>query len=163
MGRAAGGDVSERRSRAALPALVVGYAVIAFGAMGLLRAVPAATAGVVAAWVLGADLLHDLVVAPLVCVTGFAFARLVPRPWSAPVRIGSIATAVVLVVAYPVLRGFGRHTAPGNGSVLPLDYTTAVLTVLGVVWGLMLVWAATCTLCARANAAPDVRSRVGTE
>jgi hypothetical protein len=95
----------------------------------------------VAGWVVAADLLHDLVLAPLVCVLGLAIARFVAPPLRWPIRAGAIATAIVLLVAYPALRGFGRRTAPGNASVQPLDYTTAVLTVLAVVWGAALVWA----------------------
>ncbi len=65
----------------------------------------------------------------------------VPRIAQAPVRAGLIASAVVVAVAFPAWGGFGRKA--NNPSVLPLDYTTATLTVIGVVWVLVAVWLAT--------------------
>ena len=62
-----------------------------------------------------------------------------PTPWRWPIRAAAIGSAIVLAVSYPALRGFGRETAPGNATVLPLDYTTAVLTVLSVIWVAALV------------------------
>src|SRR5262245_29551118 len=128
------------RTRGRWIAFVAGYATMAFGVIGLVRMVPLRAAGQISLWVVGADLLHDLVLAPLVCVFGVALAHVVSPAWRWPVRAGAIATALVLLTAYPALRGFGRHTAPGNGSVLPLDYTTAVLTVLAVIWGVVIGW-----------------------
>jgi hypothetical protein len=121
--------------------MLAGYGVMAVGLVGLVRSVPERAAVRVAAWVLAADLLHDFVLAPLVCVAGLVVARFVAAPFRWPVRAASIGTGIVLLVAYPALRGFGRQTAPGNDSVQPLDYTTAVLTVLVVVWALALAWA----------------------
>jgi hypothetical protein len=135
--------MSAARGRPAAVGLLTGYAIMVFGVVGLVRAVPLRSVGQVAAWVVGADLLHDFLVAPVVCVAGFALARALPSPLRWPVRAGALGTAFVMVVAYPALRGFGRATAPGNDSVLPLDYTTAVLTVLAVVWGVALVWGLT--------------------
>jgi hypothetical protein len=127
--------------RAQWAAFAVGYGVIVFGAVGLLRAVPLRAAGQVASWVVAADVLHDFVLAPLVCVIGFVVARFVPPIFRWPVRAGAIGTAFVFLLAYPALRGFGRETAPGNTSVQPLDYPTAVLTAVGIVWGVALIWA----------------------
>jgi len=56
--------------------------------------------------------------------------------------MGAVGTAFVLLVGYPALRGFGRATAPGNASVLPLDYPTAIVTAVAVVWGLAALWGA---------------------
>ena len=123
-----------RPTRTALAGLVVGYAVIAFGAIGLLQHLAFDKVTQVALWVAGADLLHDFVIAPLVCIVGLAIAHWAPPPWRWPLRVAAIGTAIVLAVSYPALRGFGDQTAPGNATVLPLDYTTAVLTVLAVIW-----------------------------
>jgi hypothetical protein len=132
--------MSESRGRAATIGLVVGYAVMGVGVVGILRALPLRTTSQVAIWVVGADLLHDVLIAPFVCLVGFGLARVVAAPWRWPVRGGVMGTAVVLVVAYPALRGFGRTTAPGNDSVLPLDYASATLTVVTVVWVLAAAW-----------------------
>jgi hypothetical protein len=123
-------------------AFLAGYGIMVFGAIGLLRVVPLRTAGRIALWVVAADVVHDFVLAPLVCVAGLAIARAVPTVWRWPVRMGAVGTAFVLLVGYPALRGFGRATAPGNPSVLPLDYPTAIVTAVAVVWGLAALWGA---------------------
>ena len=127
-----------RPTGAALAGLVLGYGVIAFGAIGLLQHLAFDKVVRVAIWVAGADLVHDFVLAPLVCIVGVAIAHWAPPPWRWPLRAAAIGTAIVLAVSYPALRGFGHQTAPGNATVLPLDYTTAVLTVLAVIWAVAL-------------------------
>jgi hypothetical protein len=146
--------VSGARGRAAAVGLVAGYAVMGFGAVGLLRAFSLRTASQVAIWVIGADLLHDFLVAPVVCLVGIGLGRVVPSPWRWPVRAGVIGTAVVLVVAYPALRGFGRTTASGNDSVLPLDYASATLTLVAVIWVLAVGWGIANLIVDRRGASP---------
>jgi len=136
-----GHSVGDSVTRTRVIAFAVGYGIMIFGALGLLRAVSLRRAGQVAAWVAAADVLHDFVLAPLVCVLGLVIARRVAPTWRWPVRAGAIGTALVLALAYPAMRGFGRESAPGNPSVLPLDYRTAVLTALGIVWAVAALWA----------------------
>lgn len=122
-------------------ALVAGWAVIAFGALQLIgqkHGLSGATQ--VATWVVAGHAVHDLLVAPLVVLIGIGIASLLAEPWRTPIRSGLIASALVVALGYPALRGYGRK--PNNPSVLPLDYTTGVLTVLGVVWGLVAIWIA---------------------
>jgi hypothetical protein len=122
-------------------AVVVGWATIGFAAAGLVQAkIGPVGALEVAAWVLAGNVAHDVLIAPLVCVIGIGLAQAVPEPGRTPVRSGLVASALVVAVAYPALRGFGRRA--DNPSILPLDYGTAVLTVLGVIWGLVAVWIA---------------------
>ena len=78
-------------------------------------------------------------IAPLVCIVGLAIAHWAPTALAVAAPRRAIGTAIVLAVSYPALRGFGHQTAPGNATVLPLDYTTAVLTVLSVIWMAALV------------------------
>jgi hypothetical protein len=139
----------------------VGLAAMVYGAAGFLDRAPFSVGTTVVAWVVGADLLHDLVIAPLVCVIGFVLAGRLPQLLRWPVRAAALTSAVVLVVAYPALRGFGRDTAPGNRSVQPLDYPTAVATVLAVVWGLALLWVLVAWLGQRSRPEPDPRAGSG--
>lgn len=97
-----------------------------------------------AKWIVGADLVHDLVVAPVVLVVGAVVAHLVPARWRAPIQAGLFATAVVLVLAWLPLHG--TAAAGGNPTVQPLDYATATLTVLGLVWGGVAAWLAVVAL-----------------
>ncbi len=141
MGDAAGRALNGERGRPFVIGLALGVPVMVFGVVGLLRSTTIESARNVLAWMVAADLLHDLVLAPVVCFTGLALARITPPRFRPPVRAAVIGTALALAIAYPALRGYGRRTAPGNETVLPLDYPTAVLTVIGVVWAVAALWA----------------------
>lgn len=88
----------------------------------------------------GGDILHDAVVAPLAALVGVLVLRRVPAIARAPVRAALFGTAIAIAVAWPALRGYGRARVPHNSSVQPLDYTTAVATVLAVVWAASAIW-----------------------
>jgi hypothetical protein len=119
-------------------ACVIGWSVIVFGVAGLLDRLGARGTIDVGVWVVGGNLVHDAIIAPLGLLLALAVALVVHRPWRAPLAAGVVTSAIVVAVAYPALRGFGRK--PRNPSVLPLDYDRAVLTVLAVVWGLVALW-----------------------
>ncbi|MEX2257015.1 MAG: hypothetical protein WEC34_16385 [Acidimicrobiia bacterium] len=121
-------------------ALAIGGAVTAFGVGGLISTTSVANAIDVGTWVVGADLVHDLILAPMVMIISLALTRTLPLPWRAPVRSALVASVILMIVAYPAVRGFGHDTAPGNSSVQPLDYTTGLATALAVVWGIAGVW-----------------------
>jgi hypothetical protein len=133
---------------------LIGWAVIGFGTSGLLDRLGLGGTFDVGLWVVGGNVLHDVVVAPVVLAVGTALAVVVGRPWRAPIVAGLVASAFVVAVSYPALRGFGRK--PHNPSTLPLDYGTAVVTVLAVVWGVVVVWCG--LLAARRLIAPPRRS-----
>jgi hypothetical protein len=131
--------MTDTKSPGALISLIVGVAVLAFGIAGLLGSTSIQNARAIITWVIGADVLHDFIVAPAVCVVGLGLARIVPNRGRTAIRSAAVASAAVLVVSYPLLRAFGRHHVPDNRSVLPLNYPTAVATVLGVVWGIAII------------------------
>jgi hypothetical protein len=119
---------------------VVGGGICLYGLHGLVGALNGITSRQFLQWFVGADLAHDLVVAPAACLVGAVIARLAPESARAQLRAAVFATAIVLAVAWAPLHGYGRATAPGNSSVQPLNYATAVLTVLIVVWLLAGSW-----------------------
>jgi hypothetical protein len=130
----------DREPRGFWIGLAIGLPIVVFGIAGLVSTTPFAAVVDVATWVVGLNLAHDIVLAPLVCVVGVVLARSVPLPWRAAIRAALVATAIATLLAYPALRGFGRDTVPDNPTVQPLDSTTALLTVIGVIWALALVW-----------------------
>lgn len=81
-------------------------------------------------WLIGAVLLHDVLIGPLACLVGSVVARLLPHPTRAVVQTGLATSGVLLLLAYPVLK------APENPNptVLPRDYpmglAAALLTVV---------------------------------
>ena len=120
-------------------ALVIGGGIMAFGIQGVLDNL-SASATDVAKWVIGADLLHDFVVAPLAVGIGWAVGRVVSMRWRAPIQAGLMATAITVAIGWPGLRGYGRHLVPDNPSVQPLNYATAVGTVIGIIWAVVAIW-----------------------
>ena len=116
----------------------LGAAIVIFGLYGLFTHLAAHQRGNFAKWFIGADLIHDLVIAPAACIIGYLVIRLVPRPMRFPLQAGLFTTAVVLAVAWAPLRGDGRRH--DNPSIQPLNYTTAVATVLAVIWSLVAIW-----------------------
>ena len=121
-------------------ALPIGTVLIAFGVVGMVGDKGIATSLDIGAWLVAADVGHDFVLAPIACLIGAVVARAFPRPWRAPVQAALLTTGVLLIVAFPALRGYGHDQVPDNPSVQPLDYTTATLTALAVVWGAAIVW-----------------------
>ena len=124
-------------------ASAAGWAVIGYGVWGLLderqRTAPAS----LGRWFAGGVLLHDLVWVPLALAGGTAIARVVPVPWRRPVAWAAATSAVLALVAWPLVRGYGRD--PRNPSLLPRDYLAGLLVYLAVTWLLAAVWATVAT------------------
>ena len=121
-------------------ALPIGAAVMVFGAIGLIGDLGVGGGVEVGGWLVGADVAHDFVLAPLACLVGAAVARALPRWCRAPTQAALVTSGVLLIVVFPALRGYGRATVPDNPSIQPLDYTTSTLTALAVVWAAAGVW-----------------------
>jgi hypothetical protein len=110
----------------------MGWAVIAFGLRGIFQHSVDTRPADLARFVVGGALLHDLVVAPLVILAGVAVARLVPRRARASVQVALVASGIVALFSYPLVRGYGL--AANNPTSLPHNYGKNLLIVLGVVW-----------------------------
>lgn len=84
------------------------------------------------AWFVGGPVVHDGLVAPVVGAVGLLIARRLARPWRAPVTVGLVLTAVLTLLALPLLwRPFGVARNPGLHDG---DYGTGLAIALGVVW-----------------------------
>ncbi|HEX5616735.1 MAG TPA: hypothetical protein VFZ83_16415 [Acidimicrobiia bacterium] len=128
----------------------IGVVVIGWGVALYLGATPDLDRRVdFAVWLVGLDLAHDLLVAPIALAVGVAVARVVRGPLRAPVQAALIASGCVLLVAAAPL----ARTADGanNPTIQPLDYTTATLTVLAIVWTACALWAGARIRRARVN------------
>lgn len=133
-GRRSDGLQSDRQtySRLYLPALVVGWLVMAVGLRGLFVNRGAVNPVRWAALFFGSALVHDLVVAPLAIAVALVVSRFVPSRIRPFLQAGLIVSAVVALFAFPLVRGYGRRT--GAPTILPLDYGRGLLIVLAVVW-----------------------------
>jgi hypothetical protein len=90
-------------------------------------------------WWVTAAVVHDVVVAPVAIVVGWLVVRFSPRIVKAPLQAGLIVSAIVVLTAWPALRGYGR--IPSNPTYLPRDYGTGLAVSLALVWGGCAAWA----------------------
>jgi uncharacterized membrane protein YhaH (DUF805 family) len=85
-------------------------------------------------WLAALLLVHDLVLAPLVHLAGRRLRDRAPEAWRWPLQLGLVTSGVLIIASVPVLVGVGRRTQPGNTSVLPGNYPSALAGVLAAVW-----------------------------
>lgn len=117
--------------------MAVGATVTAYASIQFWSASSDRARSSTARYLLGAGLAHDLIWAPAVVVMAAATSFLVPAPARRPVRIGLAFSALLVLVSWPAVRGYGRRS--NNPSLLPLDYTRNLLLLLGLVWLTVLV------------------------
>jgi hypothetical protein len=85
-----------------------------------------------AAYVLGAVLVHDLIVAPATLLVGTLVVRRAPRT-ARGIAAGAIAaTAVLTAFALPVVFRWGAQS--DNPSMLPRNGAAGLVLTLAVVW-----------------------------
>lgn len=85
-----------------------------------------------AAWVIGLDLAHDLVLAPVIVAVGYVVSRFVPRRARASVQSALIMSGTVLVVGLLPLLG---TAGDANPTIQPIDYGPSIAAVVAVIWG----------------------------
>jgi hypothetical protein len=111
---------------------LIGLGLIAYGLIGLFDNHADTHPDRWVRWFVGSALVHDGLVAPLVCLAGWGLSRAVPGRIRAPVQAGLVVSAAVVVFSWPCLRDYGNR--PDNPSALPNDYAAGLLTVLGLIW-----------------------------
>ena len=77
-------------------------------------------------------LVHDLLLLPVAIGVGALLGHWLPRWAQGIVRAAAIATAALVVVAFPFVVGAGRR--PDDPSALPLDYGRGLAVLLVAVW-----------------------------
>ena len=83
-------------------------------------------------WLVGGPIVHDALVAPIVAVVGLLLSRVVPNSWRTPVIAGTVVSAVLVLLAVPLL--WRRFPAATNPGLHDRDYGLALLISLAVVW-----------------------------
>jgi hypothetical protein len=120
----------------------IGWGLMAFGTWGILARARATEPPELAAWVVGAAVVHDLVVAPVVFSVGRAVGRATRGLPRAAIQAALVLTGILVLYSIPVVGGLGR--LEDNPSLLPREYGTSLVVLLAAVWGLTgaaLVWA----------------------
>lgn len=112
--------------------LALGTPLIGWGVRGILLESARTHPTELGRWIISSAVVHDAVVLPAALAVGVLVRRAVPAPAWPSVRWGLGTTAVIGIVAWPFVRGYGR--SPNNPSLLPRDYGQGVLMVFVVVW-----------------------------
>jgi hypothetical protein len=120
--------------------LLVGTPMMLFGVVALVQHTDATPPSSFLKLFLGGNVVHDAIVAPVAAAVGVLIIRRLPHISRGPVRAALFASAIAVGIAWPALRGYGRMRAPDNTTVQPLNYATAVATVLAVVWLICAIW-----------------------
>jgi len=105
---------------------------MAIGVWGILRDSVVTAPFNFALWFVGGNLVHDLVLAPVVLGVRLLLRRRLPGRLLGPVQWGAALSGMVLLFAAIPLLGLGR--SPLEPTVQPLDYGLGVAIALGVVW-----------------------------
>lgn len=114
------------------PLAGIGIAVMGYGLYGLFENSSRTHPSQWVRWFVGAAIAHDFVVAPIVIGVGVVVVRRVHGLLKAPLQGALIATGILVLLAYPFVRGYGR--SPGNPTVLPNNYARGLVVVLAIVW-----------------------------
>ncbi len=120
--------------------LVVGGPMMLVGIVGLAQHMDATPPSSYLRFFVGSDLVHDAIVAPIAGVIAFLVLRRLPPTTRSPIRAALFGSAIVIAIAWPALRSYGRMRAPDNKTVQPLNYATAVATTVVVVWAACALW-----------------------
>jgi hypothetical protein len=121
-------------SAPSLLGLVVGLVVGApFGVAGVVRSASDIRPADLATWVVGAALIHDLLLAPLLIGSVWALGRVSRRGLPATVWWALRSTFVLVLVAWPLVQEFGED--PSTPSLLPRDDSVGLKVLLAAIWG----------------------------
>jgi hypothetical protein len=122
---------NERPGKAFWIGLAAGWAVMVFGAVGLIANRADTKPFEVAYRFVELALIHDAVAAPLAFVAGAMATRWLPAIVRGPLRGALALSAIVIVFALPLVQRLGARQ---NSSVLPLAYGPNLAIVLGAIW-----------------------------
>jgi hypothetical protein len=139
--------------RGQLVGLVAGVPFAAVGAGALWGNAAATHPTRAVAWVVGAAVAHDLVLAPVVFAVGALVRRAPLGRARAGVVTGLVVSGVVGLWSWPFVRGYGRLA--NNPSILPRNYGIGLAVTLVAVWTAVLVT----TLAARRGGSGRADSR----
>ena len=125
-------EPNEEHGRSFWIGLAIGSGLMLWGAWLYLDVTPdGRRRGSFVRWIVGLDLAHDLVLAPVVVGIGLLVVRYVPSRVRAVVQAGLITSAFVLLVGLLPLVGTYKGDNP---TIQPIAYGPAVLIVLGIIW-----------------------------
>jgi hypothetical protein len=109
---------------------VVGVLIGAFGIARLLTEIPFVNLLELAGWLIGAVVIHDGVLSPLVVGVGVLVSRIPPRA-RRYVQFALIVAGLIAVVAVPLI--LRRHSQPAVKAILLRNYAGGLTILLGMI------------------------------
>lgn len=108
-----------------------GVLLLLYGAVSLLTNVPFGTLLVLALWLVGAVVIHDGIVSPLVVGVGWFLHRTVPARARRYLQGGLLAAGLITVVAVPMIAQQGA--VPASKALLQQNFALNLTVLVGVV------------------------------
>ena len=109
-----------------------------FGIFRLLTEISGSTLLAVATWLICALIIHDGLVSPSVVGVGWVLRRFVPDRERRYLQAWLIMSAMVLVIAIPMI--YLRGSQPAVKAILLQDYAANLGLIIGVLAALTLAW-----------------------
>lgn len=123
--------------RLRLPLGIAGVLLVLFGLFRLLTQVPIFPLVILALWLVGALVIHDGILSPIVVAVGWAIARVVPPRARRYLQGALIMAALVTVIAIPMI--YRQGSQPKSKSILLQNYGGNLTLLLGLIAALTLL------------------------
>ena len=108
-----------------------GIALGLFGVMRLVTQIPVPTLVALGVWLVAALIIHDGILSPAVIMVGWLLRRFVPDRARRYLQLGLIVSALVTVVALPMI--YLRGSQPAVKALLLRDYGVNLTVIVGIV------------------------------
>jgi hypothetical protein len=103
----------------------------AYGAGRLLTEIPTHSLLLLAAWMIGAVVIHDGIVSPVVVAVGWLLRRFVPARGRGYLQAGLIMGALVTIIAIPMIHL--RDSQPAVKAILRQNFAGNLTLLLGII------------------------------
>ena len=123
--------------RLRIPLGIAGILLGLFGVFRLLTQVPPFPLVILALWLVGALVIHDGILSPVVVGVGWAIARVVPPRARRYLQGALIMAALVTVIAIPMI--YRRDSQPRSKSMLLQNFGLNLTLLIGIIAALSLL------------------------
>jgi hypothetical protein len=120
--------------------LVIGTAGVLLGLFGVLRLlteIPLGDLLVLAGWLIGAVVIHDGILSPIIVALGWTIGRLVPPRARRYLQFALIVAGLVTIVAIPLI--YREDTQPASEAILQQRYGLNLTVLLGMIAAITLI------------------------
>ena len=110
---------------------IAGVLIGVYGAGRLLTEIPTHSLVLLAAWLIGAIIIHDGIVSPVVVTVGWLLHRFVPARGRGYLQAGLIMGGLVTIIAIPMIHL--RNSQPAVKAILRQNFAGNLTLLLGII------------------------------